>query len=119
MIEIINDIIEKIEEFIEKYIDNGIDDLISYDDGDDVGFGGVGKEFNFYDFDVLVMKGNEDDFVGEKEVIIVFIVEVIVVVVVGVVCVVIFIVFFVYWFCKWDEGSYVLYDVGYKDIYKL
>lgn len=64
---------------------------------------------------------NVEVWIKEKEgsVFRVLIIEVIVVVVVGVVCVVILIVFLVYCFWKWDEGSYVLSDVCYKDIYKF
>lgn len=117
--EITNDITEKTEEPTEKHTDNGIDDLTSHDDGDDVGFGGVGKEPNSHDSDALAMKGNEDDPVGEKEVITVLTAEVIAAVVVGAVCAVILIAFLVYRLRKRDEGSYALYDVGYKDTYKL
>ena len=117
--EITNDITEKTEEPTEKHTDNGIDDLTSRDDEDDVLFGGVGKKHNPDDSGALAMKGNEGDRVGEKEVITVLTAEVIAAVVVGAVCAVILIAFLVYRLRKRDEGSYALYDVGYKDTYKL
>lgn len=62
---------------------------------------------------------DEDNTVGEKEVMKVLTTEVIAAVVVGAVCAVILIAFLVYRLRKRDEGSYSLSDVGYKDTYKL
>lgn len=112
-----NEIIEFIEELIE---DEMLEEFIDgNEDGDDNMFGGGILEIDVLDDDFLGVEVKVKVWIDEKIVLSVFIIEVIVVVVVGVVCVVIFIVFFVYWFWKWDEGSYVLSDVGYKDMYKL